>query len=159
MEKNGSTSSPRRRSVGVTIFAIIILVFGVYSLLASILSFKADASAVIKFVGFLLSMGGIVCGIGLLKLKERARRFTIYLYGFSAIWATFIILVVRRKVWTEFSASLPPEVPIEAAKVVMTLSLIGAIAFGLFWFIIILLFFTRPKVKRQFVKEGDRAES
>ena len=117
----------KRRSVGVTVFGWLYIVLGVFGVLAffqrnSLIVFSAPLS--------------LLSGIGLLKLKEWARILTIIL---TIVGVLFRAIIYLRSI-------LLDAMPLNEA-------LIFIIEWNfLTWIIaiIIIYFFTRPKVKEQF---------
>ena len=92
MEKNGSTSSPRRRSVGVTILALVEIVLGVLGALLffnCVLLFLREfgrSSACFLSIDLSILYGAmtlpfvfiLTSGIGMLALKDWARKMNIF---------------------------------------------------------------------------------
>ncbi len=114
----------KKRSVGVTVFAYLDIIGGILGILALIVGIK-----IIIFGAPLL----IIIGIGLLKLKEWARKFEILLtiLGYFFIWVMFFViskdLLISLRYMFQFK---------------QIISLLAVI--------VTVYFFTRPKVKNQF---------
>lgn len=147
----------KKRSVGVTILAILmILDSGFNSLFFAILAPLGVLipGVNILFVGItssmhiILNVALITCAVGLLVLKEWARKTTICVYAIQGVLSaigTFLILNMP-------GVKLPQGLSANFTKY----SLISSSVFwGLVKFAIVFFFLTRPKVKEQFKKEEE----
>lgn len=123
----------KKRSVGISIFAILmILDAAIFILIRSSVGFIA------------IGLPIIVCAIGILMLKDWARKATIWVY---AIYMFFSIIGVSLIFTILPEPKLPPNVNLEAIKYLLA---ILTVIFGLGRFLISLFFLTRPRVKEQF---------
>jgi hypothetical protein len=129
----------KKRSKGITILAVLMLLnplLIVGYILNRKPSFFSNEKAFLHVsLSVMMIIFSIVCGVGLLKLKEWARRFTIYFYILAFIRLAYNIFTLKPEKWS----------PTSANKGGIILLLIP-----LLWLIIIAFFLTRPKVKEQF---------
>jgi hypothetical protein len=140
----------KKRSMGVTLLALIIIIFGFFGLLKVIFAFTQRARVFNIFVLGTIDIAEIVCGFGLLNLKEIARKSTIYLYGFSVTWQIVSLLLVSPNEWNRILAIFPSDFAVHA-QTLKTLIICFALLFPTVWFVVVTFFLTRPQVKAQFV--------
>ena len=147
----------KKRSVGVTVFAVLFIVGAVLALLSLVTTPKAIEMALTtpglapetktqmeatlhlfrSRIGLiaLQAIGGLAAGVGLFMLLGWARWLTIILAGLSVIQVG-ISLVTQRGLPTGPGAGMA----------------LAALVFSLAWSGLIIWFFLRPSVKAQFVK-------
>ncbi len=138
-----------KRSKGVTIFAILILIGGILSLLSEL--FEIHTVPLFKIlICVILHTAQIICAIGILKLKELARKITFYVYILLTFWLPFTLFAFTSKKIEGTLEKLPPEVPLEAGRLLIKFVFTFTIVISILWFMSVIYFFTRPKVKEQF---------
>jgi len=120
----------KKRSVGVTIFSWIFILQGINALL---IRGEFDVFTIIT------GAWALATGIGMLKLLNPARLSAIVLYIFFTGYALFYTIVLSMR----YSISQHPESMIISK--VLSLFIVS-VAF----MIVLIIFFTRPKVKEQF---------
>ena len=128
----------KKRSIGITLFAIYFILNGIIAIPGTIVGSFLRSSMNVKsnlildiILAILCTIIFIACGIGLLKRKEWGRKLAL-IYPF--IRAIFILL------------SIP-----EIKKIIQSMETpIWFFSYKLVIPIIILLYFTRSKVKEQF---------
>ena len=124
----------KKRSKGVTIFGwlyIILSACGVMSLIAAIIEWQGMfyIFAMLAQIIFFLRIGR-----GLLKLQEWTRKWIIYLN------IIVILLFISRTIWLYVSSPESRLLPIGIMAILTTVPIL----------LLIIYFFTRPKVKEQF---------
>ena len=131
MEKSGSTNSPRRRSIGVTVFGVLGIIFSILILFT--ITPKVFTNIKIQTVlQITAALVWLFFSIGVLKLKSWARP------GLIVVAIYFIV-----------DTFLPPKIFLESLKKYPIPSLI-MITISLIFFCYTIYFFTHPKVKEQF---------
>jgi len=134
----------KKRSVGVTVFGIIMIIVGILGILSSLVGGSMICSiagvkphAIFLGVGFLFTTIGImylIGGFGVLSLKPWARNLTLLLSSFNSI-LIILMLLGTVKVIVKDPIAILYCIP----QILLLFLLIG-----------IIYFFTRPKVKEQF---------
>jgi len=124
----------KKRSVGVTIFGwlyILLSICGFITLIAAILEWQGMLYifAMLGQILLFLSMG-----IGLLKLREWARKLVVYLN------IIVVLLFITRTLWLYVFTPESPLFPI-GIRAIFTIAPI---------LLLIIYFFTRPKIKALF---------
>ncbi len=155
-----------KRSKGVLLFAWLMIVINVFTFLSALdiqsffvyyASFPLAAVCFIIGYSFFSSAVGIIAGMGLLKLKETARKICVFinvadlLVGVPAFILSFG--TVRTYVYTMTASQMPTGAPALDVKMVATAAFDFIIAMNVAVFVlsgIFILFFTRRKVKEQF---------
>jgi len=75
-------------SLGFIIF-LLILYAPIFLL---VIIFSGDFSILTKIVGSISCIAALICGIGLARLKESARKATIYLLSLGIVWGLVILI-------------------------------------------------------------------
>lgn len=138
-----------KRSPGVILFALAIIIFGVIGLLAVVfIQSQRPRYPHIIIIGS-INLLKILCGIGIIMLKDIARKATIFLFGFSVLWQLISLLLISNDQWISILAAFPQghNISMQTLKI-LTISL--AMLFPVIWFAIVSFFLTREKVKEQF---------
>ena len=164
MEKNGSTSSPRRRSVGVTIVGIGMLIYSILNLI-----FPINFYLRLLFIGspyksnffypnlhfillhlsyILLLILYLIASIGILRIRGWSRRFAIYISIIILLCSAIrTILPALNSIITESEGLCDAG---WCGLIGRSLLFIIAVIKFLFPVALFLLYLTRPKVKRAF---------
>jgi len=164
----------KERSIGVTVFGWVFIIGGIWSILVKIsAAIRASAMVDVKYIlAFVISALSLTCGIYLLKLKPWARQLAMVLAGVNIIYA---LIIFNSLIKTDYSKMMDyaskkqeqmvqeqykPEYQKKALEAIekqkqitekampMLFAIVTGITIG--WNIIIIFFFTRPKVKEQF---------
>ncbi len=196
MENASASSGIRKRSIGVTIFGLLIIVLTILfsqPLLRGprpLMEFYMRPFGIIIFYsGIAFLLFEVILGINILRLKEWARKYLIMLMLFFAATVFLSPFIINKQRWNfaegtfaqslEESQNYKEKVAQEKAKfekkissyplekqkllgdnydmavrttpriVYYILYLIQSLAF-LLWYLIVIFFFTRRKVKAQF---------
>jgi len=155
-----------KKSKGVLLFAWLMIVINIFTLLSALdinyffvyyASFPAAVIAFLISYSFFSSAVGIIAGIGLLKLKEAARRMGVFinaadiLVGLPAFILSFNS--VHQYVRAMTASQMPQGAPALDVEMAATAAFDFVIAMNLAVFVlsgIFIFFFTRRKVKEQF---------
>ena len=153
-----------KRSVGVTVIAVLSLIGSIFTFLMGILMIVVMALAppqqeqfpvspavfrlmlvFAAMVYILPAIWGIITSVGLLRLSNWARislmvfsALLILMGGFSGLMSMFVPFTPAR-------AGTPPAL-VSSIRVAMVVFWLTLLAIGVWW----LIFFTRPRVKQQF---------
>ena len=176
-----NSATPKKRSVGLTIFATMIILLSVIRLFStgSIglgFSFLAKSSLMLIIVYSILSnIGNIVAAINVYKLREWGRKAIIILTATQIVYMLFISIPLSNRSIETLKASpdvyeklaagfdaIPDDMKIQnnvtresydklvfkrLGEVASLIRIISVIAL-----LLIIVFFTRPKVKGQFIR-------
>ncbi|OGX16285.1 MAG: hypothetical protein A2166_03975 [Omnitrophica WOR_2 bacterium RBG_13_41_10] len=164
----------KERSMGVTVFGWLFIIGGILGILGKIsAAMRASAMLDVKYIlAFVISALCLTCGIYLLKLRPWAKQLAIVLAGINTIYALIIFNGLAK---TDYSKMMDyaskkqeqmvqeqykPEYQKKALEAIerqkqiteKAMPILFAIVTGITigWNIIIIFFFTRPKVKEQF---------
>lgn len=155
-----------KRSKGVLLFAWLMIVVNVFTFLSALdigsffvyyASFPLAAVCFMIGYSFFSSVVGIIAGIGLLKLKETARKIGVFinvadlLVGLPAFILSFNS--VREYTYAMTASQVPQGAPAIDVEMVATAAFDFVVAMNLAVFVlsgIFIFFFTRRKVKEQF---------
>lgn len=160
------TVTDTRRSIGVTIFGWLIIILNIISFLSS-LNYKSffnlyksfPANIIITFIVYsaISSIVCIIAGVGILKLKESMRKVAIFITTLDIFVAVTMSLLgakdFQQYCYAQALLSAPRGASQEAINMLASISFYiitilnwGFIVLG----ILLIFFFTRPKVKEQF---------
>ena len=134
MENTSTSLSTRKRSIGVTIFGWFYILFsicGFMTLIAAILEWQGMLYIFAMLGQILLFLG---MGIGLLKLREWARKLVVYLN------IIVVLLFIARTLWLYV---FTPESSLFPIGIMAIFTIVPIL-------LLIIYFFTRPKVKALF---------
>lgn len=196
MENASASSGTRKRSIGVTIFGVLIIILTILfsqPLLKGprpLIEFYIRPFGIIIFYsGIIFSLFEVILGINILRLKEWARKYLIILMLFFAATVFLSPFIINKQRWNfaegtfiqklEESQNYKEKIAREKAKfekkissyplekqkllrdnydmavratpriVYYILNLIQSLVF-LLWYLVVIFFFTRRKVKAQF---------
>lgn len=127
----------KKRSKGITIFGWIYILFSVCGLMTLIAGILEGQGILYIFAMLVEIILFLAIGIGLLKLKEWARKFVVY----SNI--IVILLFISRTIWLYVVSPESPLFPIGIMAIFTAVPIL----------LLIIYFFTRPKVREQFKKK------
>jgi len=144
----------KKRSVGVTVIGIVYIILGVFGIFGGLLS-------VVMFRGtrfdlamsFIFTVALIVSGCGVLMLKAWGRKLILFYAVFSSAYAVFYTPIVTKRTLPLLAEQYaekglpPPSEPLLLITSILPTLIFAGITF---------YFFTRPKVKRQFINEEGR---
>ena len=165
----------QRRPTGVTVFAILSVLFGILGLLSAVGSllmyFLRDSIPMgespidelldnsVSYRVFYLAMLGLgvvfagillVAGIGLLKVSDRARKLAI-LYAVYAILATIVSSVVNAVfLYAPLMSQMGQQDDQQLIAVVMLVAALVSAFFSLLFPVAMLIYFLLPSVKQTF---------
>lgn len=168
----------KKRFTGVTIFAWIFIVIGMFGLL-SFLNPKTyeqplGMTGFFKYLlQFLVSGVTLICGIYLLKLKSWARKLTLIICAINIGFSLFTFSAVSKirdiqedefkKQEAAIKEKYKPEFQKEAlerleytkqiSRKFFPVFFAGALTFAVLWNLGVIYFFTRQRVKQQFGEE------
>ena len=164
----------KERSLGVAVFGWVFIIGGVWGILGKIsAAMRVSAMVDVKYIlAFVISALSLTCGIYLLKLKPWARQLAMVLAGVNIIYTLIIFNNLAKTDYSKMMdyASKKQEQMIQeqykpeyqkkaleafekqkqAAEKAMPIVYGVTIGVTFIWNMIIIFFFTRPKVKEQF---------
>lgn len=149
----------KKRSIGVTIFGILCIIFGISNIFSGIKSITLLKGGYFNIVMHFVFFGILlVSGCGLLKLKEWSRKLILFHAVLRSILRLVYSSISSKKalaiIAEKYAATGIEEVPPSQGTMMVTLILPALLITG-----ITIFFFTRPKVKAQFSPERGEAES
>ena len=156
----------KKRSVGITIFAWLIIVLGIIFFLSSLdfkthmkiyQSFPKNLNVGLIVYGILSSLISIIAGIGLLQLKEVMRKVVVGINLLDVLISIpvlfFSINSLKQFAYNEAVKQVAETNSQVNVDILANISFYFIISFGIFFIVLSLLviyFFTRPKVKEMF---------
>lgn len=143
----------KKRSKGVTILAILIFMGGAGNLSTDIFVEFNGAPAWRIIICSMLHIAQMICAIGILNLKEVARKIAIIVYAAYMFWVPLLLVLFTSKNLVNNVKNHAAGLDLKTAGIIAEVVLIFAIISSVLWFAFIIYFFTRPKVKEQFQKK------
>ncbi|MFH1889110.1 MAG: hypothetical protein ABH806_03360 [Candidatus Omnitrophota bacterium] len=156
----------KKRSKGVLIFAWLMIIVNAYALLSSLnfqrnffdiyLSFPKGLNIVLIAYSILASVIGVIAGFGILKLKEIMRRISVVINGVDILVGLPVLLFslndIREYTYSVAAslAATDPMMPVYTLASVSFYTTVLLIMFSYCFNLLLIFFFTRPKVKEQF---------
>mgnify|MGYP001616530196 CR=1 FL=1 len=153
MEKNGSAGSPHRRSVGATVFAWLILVPNSILILICLLVF---INSVLNPQSILDSFRRVEVYRGEIHNINSIRELYFFMLEGLILWVpSFVgaIAVLRLKEWGRkliIVVSLVSFIYFSYRLIMHTVTFEVTAGMSLIFYVLIIYYFTRPKVKEQF---------
>ncbi len=145
----------RKRSKGVSFLGAWLLVSGAVGIVRSIRIAGTIGSVPLFLVNAAWLSVGIACGLGLLQLKEWARRLTMAMQALSALLTAFFVLRMSDAEWEALLASMR----VSSAEVPRSTLSAMVVALSLGWCACICFFLTRRAVKAQFSEKPETPET
>jgi len=156
----------KKRSVGVTIFAWLLIIINGFNLPHSFdfhTSFELHKSlnkgVIITIISYTLlsAVIGFISGIGILKLKEMMRRLAVAINSLDIVFGILVLFLSANDIRQyAHSVALAQATNKPTILSVDTLTNVGFYA-AMSWYVfciglslLLIFFFTRPKVKEQF---------
>ena len=138
-----------KNSKGITIIAvwmILLMVPGIYRVMQFGFEAIVSHSVILEWAYYICSF---ICAVGLLKLKEWARRRTVYLFIIQFIGVLVAVTYLQGPAWNQIIEwqSQNYNISPESLKVIS----IALILVFMFWQIWVILYLTHPKIRSLFV--------
>lgn len=156
----------KKRSKGVTIFAWLMIITNAYALLSSF-KFKANffdvyRSLPVAFNVTLIAYSiisaaiAVIAGTGILKLKEKMRVLGVAINAIDLFFGLAVLSVTLNDI-REYTYSIAasvsatdPSIPVYALASASFYATVLLMLFAYGFNLLLIFFFTRPKVKEQF---------
>lgn len=157
----------KKRSKGITIFAWLLIILNIFTLLASLnfkiyfdlyKSFNKIFVIAIILYGLFSTIIGIISGFGILKLKEIMRKIAVAINVSDVLFTIILFFISLNEIW-KFSYSVAASQLVGKSKMYLNVDTLAAIGFYSTMFVYVLyvglsllliFFFNHPKVKEQF---------
>ena len=174
----------KKRSIGITIFAWLFIIGGVFGILGVIKNQRFFSSEVIVsgvrtfilyLLGIVIAIATLVCGIYFLKLKPWTRQLAIGLCVYHIIMIPFSYKIgidainnkkaLKQMIQTKYPPAMQESELKELEKMpdkmkeVWPIMVAVILVIQLAWNLIVIYFFTRPKVKEQFIEVDSEQNS
>lgn len=159
----------KKRSRGVTIFAWLLIILNAFALSNAFnfrisfelyKSFSKEAVIAVILYSMFSPVLGIICGFGILELKEVMRKAMVAINSLDILVSILVFSLSINDI-REYAVSIvagvtekyPSPISIDALVNIGFSSVICVYLFYILLSLLVIFFFTRPKVKEQFRKE------